>query len=352
MRSPLPTRTPSRRSSGRYTLAAPQVRPAHSARPLSLPAFRAAAIIALSLGAATLRAQAVHREVSLTVDDLPAMSAGSLNAGEITEMNKKLLAALRAENIPAIGFVNEERLYKTGEVDARIAVLNAWLDAGFDLGNHTFSHTSLNRVELKDWEDDVVQGESVTRMLLRSHRKTLRYLRHPYLDTGPDLATRRQAEAFLTGRGYRVAPVTIDPLDWYFAEIYDKARQHADHTTQDKLVNAWLAYTGAIFAQAEQTSHSLLDYEPKQVLLLHDTWLEADHLSDLTAMLHKRGYTFVSLDEALTDQAYALPDEYVSDVGATWLVHWAVTRGRPPLPAEQPTLPGWVKDLHGELAAP
>jgi hypothetical protein len=43
-------------------------------------------------------------------------------------------------------------------------------------------------------------------MLLAAHNMKLRYFRHPYLDTGRDLQTRRQAEAFLVARGYHIAP--------------------------------------------------------------------------------------------------------------------------------------------------
>src|SRR5947207_1136960 len=37
----------------------------------------------------------------------------------------------------------------------------------------------------------------------------MRYFRHPFLDVGRDLQTRRELEAFLTARGYRIAPVTL-----------------------------------------------------------------------------------------------------------------------------------------------
>ena len=290
--------------------------------------------------------QTAPRAVALTVDDLPAMSAIGMDAAQITALNRKLLATLERVKAPAIGFVNEERLYKTGEVDARIAVLNAWLDAGMDLGNHTFSHTSLNVAELKDWEDDVVQGESVTRMLLKAHGKTLRYLRQPYLDSGPDLATMRAAEAFLSGRQYRVAPVTVDPRDWYFADIYDHAHAHGDAETMKRTADAWLVYADAVFAQAEARSRALVGYEPKQVVLLHATWLEADHLENLLALLRRRGYRFIALDDAMTDPAYAQPDDYVSDVGATQIEHWAATRGMPEAPDRKPPIPPWIEALH------
>src|SRR6202011_277138 len=104
-----------------------------------------------------------------------AGSANSLSAATITEMTAKLLGTLRDQKVPAVGFVNEKKLYKTGEVDERIKALQMWLDYGFELGNHTFSHASLNQVGLKAWEDDVIQGESVTRILLAQRKMKLRY---------------------------------------------------------------------------------------------------------------------------------------------------------------------------------
>ena len=60
-------------------------------------------------------------------------------------MTAKLLGTLRDQKIPVVGFVNEKKLYKPGEVDERIKALQMWLDYGFELGNHTFSHVSLNQ---------------------------------------------------------------------------------------------------------------------------------------------------------------------------------------------------------------
>ena len=312
-------------------------------------ASRALSLVLATLltGLAAAQTPAPHRQVAITIDDLPAMDADDLSAAEITAINGKLLATLTARHIPATGFVIEQPLFKTGEVDRRIAVLNSWLDAGLDLGNHTFSHSSLNHTELRDWEDDVVQGETVTRMLLHAHgNKPLLYLRHPFLDVGPDLLTRRAAEAFLTQRGYRVAPVTLDPLDWYFADLYADARTRHDGALEHRLAAAFLTYADQAFTYEEQQSRDLLGYEPAQVLLLHDTALEADHLPDLLDLLHRHDYRFTSLAQALEDPAYAQPDTYISDVGASWIQHWAITRGRLESATAKPVIPKWVEDLH------
>jgi peptidoglycan/xylan/chitin deacetylase (PgdA/CDA1 family) len=154
-------------------------------------------------------AEKPDRQVAITIDDLPAGASNTMSAAEITDMTTKLLTTLRDQKVPAVGFVNEKKLYKVGEIDQRIAALRMWLDYGFELGNHTFSHPSLNQIPLRAWEDDVIHGENVIDLLLTEHHMKLRYFRHPFLDVGRDLETRRQVEQFLVQRGYRIAPVTL-----------------------------------------------------------------------------------------------------------------------------------------------
>ena len=296
------------------------------------------------------------RQVSITIDDLPSGMADRLPAADITALTAKLLGTLRDQKIPVVGFVNEKKLYKPGEVDERIKALQMWVDYGFELGNHTFSHASLNQVGLKAWEDDVIQGESVTKMLLATHKMKLRYFRHPYLDTGRDLQTRRQAEAFLVERGYRIAPITLDGWDWMFAGLYEDAKKRNDTALQQQIVKEYLSYHDTVFAYAEQLSVNLLGYEPKQILLLHASNLEADHIGELMDVLRKRGYRFVTLEDALGDAAYSLPDTYVGEEGTGWLDHWAISQGK--IPQGAPKFPEWViertKQLHlstGQVSA-
>src|SRR6202521_2143091 len=160
------------------------------------------------------------RQIAITIDDLPAGAANSMSAAAITEMTAKLLSTLRQQQIPVVGFVNEGKLYKWGEVDERIKALNMWLDAGFELGNHTFGHTSLNKASLKDFEESVVRGETVTRLLLAQHKMKLRYFRHPYLDVGRDVETRRDDEAFLVAGGHSLPPATPRACAWGFFRAF------------------------------------------------------------------------------------------------------------------------------------
>ena len=303
-----------------------------------------------SAGAIAQSPQKPDRQVAVTIDDLPGGMADRLPAADVTAMTAKLLGTLRDQKIPVVGFVNEKKLYKTGEVDERIKALQMWIDYGFELGNHTFSHASLNVVGLKAWEDEVIQGESVTRMLLAQKKMPLRYFRHPFLDTGRDLQTRRQAEAFLIERGYRIAPITLDAWDWMFAGLYEDAKKRNDAALQQQIVKEYLAYHDAMFAYYEQLSIKVVGYEPKQILLLHASNLEADHIGELLDVLRKRGYRFVTLGDALSDPAYSLPDTFVAEEGSGWLEHWAISQGK--IPQGAPVFPQWVMDRTKALQLP
>ena len=44
-------------------------------------------------------------------------------------------------------------------------------------------------------------------------------------------------------------------------------------------------------------------------------------------MFRRRGYGFVSLEAALKDAAYSLPDEYAGKGGFSWIHRWSRTKG-------------------------
>ncbi|MGA8037186.1 MAG: polysaccharide deacetylase family protein [Candidatus Acidiferrales bacterium] len=316
-----------------------------------VPLFVFAAAVFPAVSQSQSAQDAPQRQIAITIDDLPAASAQGMTGAEILAMTTKLLGTLTAQKVPAVGFVNESKLYiHLDDVQPRIKALSLWTDGGFELGNHTYSHMSLNNNTLAAWEEEVVRGETVTRMLLAQHHMKMRYFRHPFLDTGRDIETRRQAEMFLAQRGYRIAPVTMDAWDWMFAGPYAYARKNGDAALQQRVVNEYLSYTTTVFDYYEKFSKDLLGYEPRQILLLHGNWLEADHMGELLDLLRKRGYQFVTLDRALGDQAYGLPNTYVGEEGEGWIDQWAITMGK--IPQHTPAFPQWVIDKSKEISAP
>jgi peptidoglycan/xylan/chitin deacetylase (PgdA/CDA1 family) len=303
------------------------------------------ALIAL-LPTAVPQTPATLRAVAVTFDDLPASSAGmvSNDVATLTEVTRKLLEVVRGHGVPAVGFVNEGKLFlegaRPGDVAARTAVLRMWLDAGLELGNHTFSHRDLNTVPIEWFAADVLRGEAVTRRLMNSNGQTLRYFRHPFLHVGAELQKRRALETFLASNGYIVAPVTVDNDDYVYAAEYAKALRRGDGAAAARIADDYLRYMDEVFSFFEDVSRRVIGREISQVLLLHANTLNADRFGALANSLKRRGYDFVSLAKALEDPAYRLPDEFVGAPGNSWFNHWEVTAGRKPVPT--PTPPEWI----------
>jgi peptidoglycan/xylan/chitin deacetylase (PgdA/CDA1 family) len=105
---------------------------------------------------------------------------------EACRVTSALLKSLAAHHAMAIGFVNEIKLNVANERDARAALLLEWLQAGMELGNHTYSHPRLSEADISKYEDDFVRGITVTAAEMTAAGKTERYFRYPYLDTGKD----------------------------------------------------------------------------------------------------------------------------------------------------------------------
>lgn len=280
----------------------------------------------------------------ITIDDLP-MAMNSADLKTMQAMTAKLLAVLQQNKVPAIGFVNESQLFVKGEVDTRIAVLRQWLDAGMELGNHTYSHPRLYTTPLAQFEDEVVRGDVILRKLLAERGKAPRFFRHPYLSTGPSPQVRDELEAFLKSRGYTVAPVTVDHTDYMFAAAYSDALRSGDADLARRVRAAYLAHLVPALEYFEKLSGDVTGGEHPQILLIHASQLNADSLDEMLGAMRNRGYNFISLEEALQHPAYSLKDGYAGSPGIVWQHRWAEGMGKSNRYREDPDPPKFIVDL-------
>ena len=285
--------------------------------------------------------QKLQRRVAVTLDDLPAIAEHDLKLQQ--QLTQKLLEKLVAADVPAIGFVNEDKLLDPVNEAGYVALLQAWVDAGMALGNHTYSHPKFYDSSLGEFKQQLMLGERVTKTLFSPKNNGPRYFRHPYLNTGPDMFTRTAFEQFLAEQGYQVAPVTIDSSEWIYASAYDRAGKSGDVSLQKKIGQDYLRYMQLEFEFYEQLSVDIFQREPAQILLLHANSLNADYIDQLLSRLTERGYVFISLGEALTDPAYQHADDYVGSAGISWLQRWWISEGNNR--RTEPRVVDWVRKV-------
>jgi peptidoglycan/xylan/chitin deacetylase (PgdA/CDA1 family) len=276
------------------------------------------------------------REVAITIDDLPrGGDGGPRTLADVRAMTERLLKPFRDERIPLTGFVNEGRQAELGAAGLR-QILDLWLDAGADLGNHSYSHFDINNVPLAEYTADILKGEPILRAALVARGKPLRFYRHPFLHTGPTPEAKSGLQKFLDSHGYTAAPVTLDNSDYQYAALYTRPQ------FRERVRQAYVPYMESIVAFFEARSIEVVGREFPQVLLLHANEINADLMPDLLAMFRSRGYTFVALDRALADEAYRLPEAYVGPNGFSWIHRWSKTKGMSP--KGEPDPPAWVQE--------
>lgn len=286
---------------------------------------------------------AQSKQVAITMDDLPFVMEISL---EQTQQNtRKLLSHFRAYNMPVVGFVNEQKLMKLNEIDARVALLESWLEAGQPLGNHTFSHPDFNTTSLEDYKADFLKGEIIISQLCNKYNQTQKYFRFPFLHAGPDSLKKAEFEIFLKAQGYENAPVTIDNEDYIFNKAYVNAFKKKDHKTMQMVVKAYLQYVSAMIDYHEELTQQVMGSPIRHIFLCHANQINTDYFDKVADLFKAKGYTFITLEAALQDEVYQEPENYIGKGGFSWLHRWRITK-KLPFKIKEPEIPEEIMRLY------
>jgi peptidoglycan/xylan/chitin deacetylase (PgdA/CDA1 family) len=277
---------------------------------VSLPGFRGgyAALLAFAVFAsASARAElpaparrSAPIQLAVTVDDLPAVGAGT-PAWSKAQVLRAIIGTLVLHHVPEpVGFFNGSNMDDDPRTEA---ALRDWIEAGFLIGNHTFSHESADEVPPAAFERDIERDQDVIGALDPAARRGTRYFRYPYLDRGSpkdDVQIRR----FLSDHHYRIADVSVDFEDWAFSAAYARCSEHGDQAALASLAQSYLDYALAALFWSVDSAQRLLGRAVPQVLLIHADLFTAQKLDELLDAYEAAGVHFVSLSHALADPVY------------------------------------------------
>lgn len=238
-------------------------------------------------------------ELAVTFDDLPV--SGPLPPGQSrVGIAQQIIRTLKAEHVPpTYGFVNAVHVqYDPGTVD----VLGTWRASGNLLGNHTWSHVSLDKVSLQEFEADLEKDEPILDLLMAGH--DWHWLRYPYVAEGDTVEKRMGIRVFLAQHGYKIAAVTMNFDDYDWNGPY--ARCVAKHDAQGVgwLETSYLHAADENIGYYRSMSKQLYGRDIRYVLLLHIGAFDAHMLPRLLNLYRQRGFAFVPLEQAEQDSFY------------------------------------------------
>ena len=276
-----------------------------------------------------------------------------------------LAESLKRNNIPALGIVNSlysnfiidsqsrefaKKNSKTIDENQRLELVRhfhdvykekirtEWGSKGFLTG---FSTSKIDSDLLNlgaDYYLSVLDDDlKFTRKIAAESGQELRYFSFSGLSTGKTLEEKQKTEKWLKDNNLQFIPVTLDVDDKPLSGIYktkclrydltNLVCQDEDIEEKRKIREKYLKYISEVFGFYENYSNELFGREIPQVLMLTDSELNADSADELFQMIRDRGYEFVTLDEAISDEAYKSEDNFVNVQGISWLQRWGITKG-------------------------
>ncbi len=239
-----------------------------------------------------------RRPLLVTVDDLPV--AGRHSSPERRAITQGLLAVLAKHRVPAVGFVIGQNVREPDDV----RLLQAWLDAGHELGNHTRGHLSLTAVTAEAFTADAEQGRAKLQEILDASKRRVRFFRFPFLREGETDGKLDAVRRYLRESGQRNVPVTIDDQDWSFEAPFVAARAAGDRKAMERVGQDYLAALRIEIRNQEELGDKVLGRKGPQVLLLHANEVGSRYWGQLFSWLEETGHRFASADEVLADPVF------------------------------------------------
>ncbi len=205
------------------------------------------------------------KRVALTFDDGPSV-----------KLTPRVLAILRRHRVPAAFFLVGQRIRGRA---ARRLVADIAADPLFVVGNHSFTHPQLDRMELSAATAEI---DRAGRVIAEAAGAPARWFRFPY-----SRSTCATAD-LVRARGYRIAGWHVDSADWCYAAGGGRCRAQLWRDVPEELRDDMV---GLILHRVRATDGG--------IVLLHDIhWRTVDQLERIITTLKQDGFRFVRLDDA------------------------------------------------------
>jgi beta-lactamase regulating signal transducer with metallopeptidase domain/peptidoglycan/xylan/chitin deacetylase (PgdA/CDA1 family) len=270
------------------------------------------------------------RKIAIGFVGLPPVDRSENPPKDADATARLVIAKLTQHKVPAVGFVtggmisDGEKLYPV-----RANIVRLWRDAGLEVGIGNFKHIWFYDTPYEEYVAGVEKNAETVKKILAEKNLPLRYFSYPYLNTGKSVEERDRFDSWLAARGIRTVKYTIDNNEWMYSYAYDMARNDNDVNTMNEVRTAFIAYMSRVFDHFEAYSTGMFGRDINQTMVLTPSRLIADSADDLFGMIEKRGYKFVSVEEALGDEAYKTPESFIGKSGISWFERWTLAAGKP-----------------------
>jgi peptidoglycan/xylan/chitin deacetylase (PgdA/CDA1 family) len=213
--------------------------------------------------------------------------------GPNPKITSKILELLRQKEIPANFFLIGRRAEQSPELVMQI------VEAGHEIGNHTYTHKSLVQLLTEQGEqavlDEVIKGKQAIEKAANLQDGQIKFLRPPYLDWNDELA--RVVEP-IYGSNVVASGLAVGDWDWGRDHIWQESDKVAIVNQAKRITDTWLRVTenGTLLGFHDSSEHNLPGNKQ------YDLWMNRalptlEALPTLIDSLFRKGFKFYRLSE-------------------------------------------------------
>ena len=234
-------------------------------------------------------------------------------------INSSILNTLQANQLKSIIF---PAIVKIGDADG-LQLVAQWGKQGHLIGNHTYSHHSLNAatVSLNQFIEDTQRAE----LMLKPLTGWTTRLRFPYLKEGDSVEKRDGLRHWLAAQHYQSGAVSIDASDWYYNQKYLALLKDNETEKIQRLKQAYIAHLLDRASYYDQLALQTIQRSPKHMLLLHTNAINAAFLQDVIDAFKQQQWQLIDAKTAFNDPLYQLQ---ANTLPAGESILWALARQR------------------------
>ena len=227
--------------------------------------------------------------IALTCDDAPTIAAEAPDVARDPRRMDRLRPTLQKRGVQhCVAFVIGAEVSDQGP-------LERWLEAGFQLGNHTWEHCAASRVGPEHCLDSVRRCHDLLVDVGAFEQGRARWFRFPYLDYGADAEQRARIAAGLRELGYETAHATVDLFDDRFEQALGRALA-GEQDVRAELIGARYR---RVASDALRDASARFGEHVIQVPYFHFGAVSEAFFDGVLLAAQRRGDTFCRLEQAL-----------------------------------------------------
>lgn len=243
------------------------------------------------------------------------------------ETPRLLIETLNKYKVPAIGFMQVLKI--NDDQNEQAEIMKMWNDADLEIGIGTYKRNGFYDKQFDEYAGGIEDTVKLAKQISGEKNIRLRYFNYPLRDTSITDDDIQRCEARLKLYNLSVVKYSIDNQEWMYSFPYEMARRANDSGKMLEIKSEFLKYMTEIFDHYEAYSQQTFGRNINQTMGLSTNRLVADSADELFEMLEKRGYEFVSMEEAQSDIAYQTQEDFAGvKAGMSWFGHRAKNKLR------------------------